>query len=79
LVNKTDAFRWSFDVRFNKSGQPTGRNHFPSFVARSAAHPDSELRDADVWREMWEDARSNLAANSHVNLYRWDNDAPYCA
>lgn len=79
LVNKTDGFRWSFDIRFNKTGQPTGRDHFPSFVARSAAHPETELHDSDIWREMWEDTRTRLSQNQHVNLYRWDFDAPYCA
>lgn len=79
LVNKTDGFRWSFDVRYNKTGQPTGRDHFPSFVARSAADPKTELRDADTWRGMWEDTRTRLSENPHINLYRWDLDAPYCA
>ncbi|NNE23165.1 MAG: phytanoyl-CoA dioxygenase family protein, partial [Rhizobiales bacterium] len=40
LVNQTDGFRWSFDLRFNVTGQPTGRAHFPEFIARSRAHPE---------------------------------------
>ncbi len=79
LVNKTDGFRWSFDVRYNVTGQSTGRDHFPSFVARSRANPSRELRDANRWKQMWEDTRARLAANPHVSLYRWDNSAPYCA
>ncbi len=79
LVNRSEAFRWSFDIRFNVTGQPTGRDHFPSFIARSRAHPDRELRDADQWRTMWEDARARLARQAHIPIHRWDNSAPYCA
>ncbi len=79
LVNRTNGFRWSFDVRYNVTGQSTGRDHFPSFVARSRANPATELRDAVVWREMWEAARASLATEPRVPLYRWDSTAPYCA
>ena len=79
LVNRTDGFRWSFDIRFNVTGQPTGRDHFPSFVARSRKFPSAELRDADTWRGMWEEARARLAGAPHISLYRWDAKAPYCA
>jgi phytanoyl-CoA hydroxylase len=79
LVNRTQQFRWSFDIRFNVTGQPTGRDHFPSFVARSRANPDLELRDARTWRMMWEETRARLAAQPHIFLYRWDSSAPVCA
>lgn len=79
LVNKTDGFRWSFDIRYNKTGQPTGRSHFPSFIARSRSAPGTELRDAEKWRAMWEDARARLAAQQHIPIHRWDADAPACA
>lgn len=79
LVNVTDGFRWSFDVRYNRAGQPTGRSHFPSFIARSRAAPETELRDAAVWRGMWEDARARLAVRPHIPIHRWDADAPACA
>ncbi len=79
LINQTDGFRWSFDLRYNVTGQPTGRSHFPEFVARSRKNPDSELRDWRVWREMWEDTRTRLAHSAHIPQHRWGNDAPYCA
>jgi len=31
LENKTDGIRWSFDLRFNVTGQATGRPMFPDF------------------------------------------------
>ncbi len=79
LINKTDGFRWSFDVRYNVTGQSTGRDHFPSFVARSRANPETEFRDAQAWHGMWEDARARLSNSQFVDLYRWDSTAPYCA
>ena len=79
LPNLSQGIRWSFDLRFNKTGQPTGRSHFPEFVARSHAHPETELHDWKAWRSMWEDARARLAANSHIDIHRWSSDAPYCA
>lgn len=79
LVNRTDGFRWSFDIRYNVTGQPTGRSHFPSFVARSRKAPGTELQSADDWRAMWEDARARLAGSPHISIHRWDGDAPACA
>ncbi|MFK7870027.1 MAG: phytanoyl-CoA dioxygenase family protein [Roseobacter sp.] len=79
LPNGTDAFRWSFDLRYNVTGQPTGRAHFPSFVARSSKAPDTVLRDWRTWRRMWEDARAQLANQPHIPIHRWQSDAPYCA
>ncbi|MCB1451096.1 MAG: phytanoyl-CoA dioxygenase family protein [Nitratireductor sp.] len=79
LANKTDGFRWSFDLRFNVTGQPTGRAHFPHFIARSRSNPQSELHDWRQWRAMWEEARARLAVAPHINIHRWASDAPYCA
>lgn len=79
LINRTDRFRWSFDLRYNRSGEPTGRDHFPSFVARSRTRPETELRDWRLWRAMWEDARTRLAAAPHIDIHRWSSSAPYCA
>lgn len=79
LANATDGFRWSFDIRFNNSAQPTGRSHFPEFVARSRALPSSELRDWQRWRSMWEDARAKLTGAPHIDIHRWQSDAPHCA
>ena len=79
LPNTTDGFRWSFDIRFNRTGQPTGRAHFPDFVARSRARPETVLQDWREWKKSWEDARTRLAARPHIDIHRWTSDAPYCA
>ncbi|MFK7836476.1 MAG: phytanoyl-CoA dioxygenase family protein [Sulfitobacter sp.] len=79
LPNITDSFRWSFDIRFNTTGQPTGRSHFPDFIARSRAAPKTELRDWRAYKSQWEDARAHLATAPHIDIHRWTSDAPYCA
>lgn len=79
LPNLSDGFRWSFDLRFNVTGQPTGRDHFPSFVARSRSAPKTELRDWPVWRDMWFAARDSLAAREHIPIHRWSANSPVCA
>ena len=79
LPNRSNGLRWSFDLRYNVTGEPTGRSHFPSFVARSRADPASELRDWREWRRMWEEARARLAERPHIDIHRWDADAAVCA
>ena len=79
LPNLSDGIRWSFDIRYNRTGQPTGRSHFPEFVARSRARPETELRDWRVWRKMWRDARATLARAEHIPIHRWSADSPACA
>lgn len=79
LANRSNGYRWSFDLRYNITGQPTGRSQFPDFVARSRAHPETELHDWRIWRAMWEEARATLAISPPVPQHRWSNDAPYCA
>lgn len=79
LPNVSDTIRWSFDIRFSKTGQPTGRSHFPSFVARSRATPERELRDWRLWRRMWVDARARLSQAPHIEQHRWQADSPACA
>ena len=79
LDNRSDGIRWSFDLRYNRTGQPTGRSHFPSFVARSQTAPESVLTDWKVWKGMWEHARADLSDRDHIDIHRWDNSAPVCA
>ncbi|MBN7783633.1 phytanoyl-CoA dioxygenase family protein [Ponticoccus gilvus] len=77
--NTSEDFRWSFDIRYNVTGQPTGRAHFPDFVARSRANPDSEFRDWQDWKRQWEETRATLAPKDHIPIHRWQDDSPACA
>ncbi len=84
LPNVSEEIRWSFDLRYNPTGEPTGRPLFPGFVARSRAHPETELRDADKWTEMWDDARERMSTvnqngQEDYKFGRWSTDHPDCA
>ena len=79
LVNRSDGFRWSFDLRYHVTGQSSGRRHFPEFVARSRRRPETVLADWRDWKAMWEDARARLAKGPHIQIHRWTSDAPHCA
>lgn len=59
--NTSDEVRFSFDLRYNPSDQPTGRIAFPGFVARSRANPASELRDPAEWHRLWLETRAQMA------------------
>src|SRR3954454_7040774 len=80
LDNQTpDQVRLSFDLRYQPTGQPTGRPAFPGFVARSAANPDAELRDPSAWARLWLDTPARLAEAEAPRASRWDADSPVCA
>lgn len=74
-----DRLRISMDLRYQPLGQPTGRPHFPSFVARSRAHPERVLRDPAAWAAMWFEARDALSRGEIPAFTRWHADAPFCA
>ena len=77
--NTSDGYRWSFDIRYNVTGQPTGRSQFPDFVARSRSAPQTELRDWQTWVELWDQTRLTLAYSAHIPQHRWPADSPFCA
>ncbi len=80
LANVSDAVRWSLDIRYHPTGQPSGRDFFPTFVARSRANPESELRDPVAWRQSWLDTRDRLLAKHEPpGVDRWTGDHELCA
>jgi phytanoyl-CoA hydroxylase len=79
LDNLSDQFRWSFDIRYNVTGQPTGRAHFPEFVARSRVAPGRVLADWEAWKDLWLAARTRLSGAPHIPIHRWQSDSPACA
>jgi ectoine hydroxylase-related dioxygenase (phytanoyl-CoA dioxygenase family) len=79
LTNKSDDIRWSFDLRYQPIGMPTGRPAFPGFVARSRRNPESEQHDWRAWTQTWLDARARLAKTAPPKFNRWSADSPMCA
>ncbi len=79
LANQSDDIRWSFDLRYQPTGLPTGRPAFPGFVARSRQHPETELRDWRAWSQLWLDARDRLSQDAPPRFNRWSTEALACA
>ena len=79
LPNRSEGIRWSFDLRYNPIGQPTGRPAFPECVVRSRSHPEQVVHDADAWAALWYAARDRLAGVETAPFNRWHTDAPVCA
>lgn len=80
-VNTTKSIRWSFDLRYQPPGQPTGRSGFPGFVVRSKSDPGSVLVDHRDWASRWDGARARMLSADPTTLRfnRWSADAPWCA
>lgn len=79
LVNRSDSIRWSFDLRYQPIGSPTGRDEFPSLIVRSRENPD-QLQSYEEWRDSWYEARDYLAGLAERPVtHRWNADAPVCA
>jgi ectoine hydroxylase-related dioxygenase (phytanoyl-CoA dioxygenase family) len=80
LSNNSNDIRWSFDLRYNPIGQPTGRGAFPGFVARSRANPETELCAPEAWANLWYEARQTLARQHYDKPFdRWSADDEACA
>lgn len=82
LDNATDdQVRISLDLRYQPIGQPTGRPAFAAagFVARSRAHPETDLHDAAQWAGGWLTVRDQLAEAENPTFNRWDGKLAVCA
>ena len=66
-VNRTDKVRWSMDLRFQKTGTPTGRPFWPAFVIQSKTDPASVQNDYDNWCARW---IYDLEASKGMHLHR---------
>jgi len=64
-TNRSDIVRWSLDLRYHKTGAPSGRPFHPSFVARSASKPDAVLNDYGTWCRLWEEALAGEPRRAH--------------
>lgn len=51
--NNSEVVRWSLDLRYQKTGTPTGRPFWPEFVVRSESDPSSVQDDYKQWCDNW--------------------------
>ena len=59
--NMADTVRWSLDLRYQPTGEPTGRPFWPSFITHSKADPMSIHRDYEDWKFQWDEAMEKVA------------------
>lgn len=69
--NVSDTVRWSMDLRYQKTGTPTGRPFHPDFVTRSRSNPDSVLTDWAEWDRLWAEAQEKAAVDK-PRAHRWE-------
>jgi phytanoyl-CoA hydroxylase len=80
LHNRSNGVRWSFDLRYQPVGQPTGRDWLPAFVARSRTEPAREIHDWQRWADLWWTSRRYVAANpGAMKPRRWTGTETECA
>ncbi len=66
-ANRTDKVRWSMDLRFQKTGTPTGRPFWPEFILQSKTKPSSVQNDFDQWCIRWV---RDLKNSKGIHLHR---------
>lgn len=79
LRNVSDDIRWSFDLRYQPAGLPTGRPAFPGFVARSRLHPESAVTDWRAWADLWRATKQRMIEADAGKFNRWTGQEPVCA
>lgn len=77
LENVSDGLRWSFDLRFQPIGMPTGRDELPTLIVRSRENPAQVQNDFEVWRDQWLALKTKN--EERPKTHRWDADDPACA
>lgn len=60
-----DLVRWSMDLRFQPTGTPTGRPHWPEFILQSHADPTTVQDSYDDWCERWIEGLASPSTDLH--------------
>lgn len=67
--NRSDAIRWSMDLRWNDARKPNGRPHLPGLFVRSREAPELVVHDRQEWLTAWKFAR---VSSRGARTYRWN-------
>ena len=83
VANRGDTIRWSLDLRYQPSGQPSGRPFYPAYIARSASNPHSVEDGFTQWCRRWDEAlnkaRGVVWHRTTPAEQRIPADSPYAA
>ena len=69
LPNKSNNFRISADLRYNKAGQPSGREPLPSFYVRSKSKKNLKIINYKQWLGLWEKAKEKCIPRKYAFKY----------
>ena len=72
--NTTDAVRWSMDLRYQKTGEPSPRPEWPSAIVRSRRDPSTETQ-YQPWCDEW--AKALEETPTHTRYDRPSEPKPY--
>ena len=69
LPNKSNDFRISADLRYNKAGQPSGRDPLPSFYVKSKNKKNLKINNFKQWLGLWEKAKKKCIPRKYAFKY----------
>ena len=69
LPNKSNDFRISADLRYNKAGQPSGRDPLPSFYVKSKNKRNLKINNFKQWLGLWENAKKKCISRKYAFKY----------
>ena len=70
LPNISNNFRISMDLRYHKSGQPSGRDLLPNFCVRSKNKKNIKIYDFKQWLSIWEKAKQRCLPKKYTFKYQ---------
>ena len=69
LPNRSNNFRISADLRYNKAGQPSGREPLPSFYVKSKNKKNLKINNYKQWLGLWEKAKNKCIPRKYAFKY----------
>jgi len=69
LPNKSNNFRISADLRYNRAGTPSGRNPLPNFYVRSKNKKNITIHNYKQWVALWEKAKNKCIPRKFAFKY----------
>jgi len=69
LPNKSNNFRISADIRYNRAGTPSGRKPLPNFYVRSKNKKNIKIYNYKQWVALWEKAKNKCIPRKYAFKY----------
>jgi len=69
IPNKSNSFRISADLRYNKAGQTSGREPLPSFYVKSKNKKNITVLNFKQWLTLWEKAKEKCIPRKYAFKY----------